>query len=236
MTRMRHVFIAPLLAAILAGCSPDIEDIGQAPALTPVGQGVGKAANQPALAEVETLSEPGQGWIGGNADYFRDARASRRGDLLTVNIAINDKATLNSTSNRSRNSSADGGLGFNYDVMGVVEADIKGKGDITSNTSSAGQGTTERSERIELSVAAMVTRVMPNGYLLIEGNQEVLVNFEQRILHVSGLVRPVDISPENSISYEKIAEARISYGGKGRITEVQQPGWGQQIWDRVTPF
>lgn len=236
MKRVRLSLGVAMLACMLSGCSPDMEDIGQAPPLTPVGQGVGMAANQPALADVETLSEPGQGWIGGNADYFRDARASRRGDLLTVNIEINDKATLNSTSNRSRNSSADGGIGFNYDVMGVVEADIKGKGDVTSNTSSAGQGTTARSERVELSVAAMVTRVMPNGYLLIEGSQEVLVNYEQRTLHVSGLVRPIDISPTNSISYEKIAEARISYGGRGRISEVQQPGWGQQIWDRVTPF
>lgn len=236
MTRTRLTLIAPLLAAVLAGCSPDMEDIGQAPSLSPVGQGLGQAASQPELTEVEALSEPGQGWVGGNSDYFRDARASRRGDLITVNIEINDKATLNSTSNRSRNSSSDGGLGFNYDVMGVVEADINGEGEVSSNTSSAGQGTTARSERIELSVAAMVTRVMPNGYLLIEGSQEVLVNFEQRTLHVSGLIRPVDISPDNSISYEKIAEARIAYGGKGRITEVQQPGWGQQIWDRVTPF
>mgnify|MGYP006282075497 CR=1 FL=1 len=236
MTRMRLVWCAAVLASILSGCSPDMEDIGQAPALTPVGQGVGTAASQPALADIETLSEPGQGWIGGSADFFRDARASRKGDLLTVNIEINDKATLNSTSNRSRNSSADGGIGFKYDVMGVVEADIKGEGNAKSNTSSAGQGTTARSERVELSVAAMVTRVMPNGYLLIEGSQEVLVNYEQRTLHVSGLVRPIDISPNNSISYERIAEARISYGGKGRISEVQQPGWGQQIWDRVTPF
>ena len=82
----------------------------------------------------------------------------------------------------------------------------------------------------------MVTRVMPNGSLLIEGSQEVEVNFEQRVLHVSGLVRPVDISPDNSISYEKIAEARISYGGRERISEVQQPAWGQQIWDRISPF
>lgn len=236
MKRWTAILMACAIPTALAGCSPDMEDIGQAPRLTPVGQGVGAAAAQPALTEVETLSEPSRGWIGGNADFFRDARASRRGDLITVNIEINDKATLNSTSNRSRNSSADGGLGFNYDVMGVVEADVNGKGEVTSNTSSAGQGTTARSERIELSVAAMVTRVMPNGYLLIEGSQEVLVNFEQRTLHVSGLIRPVDISPDNSISYEKIAEARISYGGKGRITEVQQPGWGQQIWDKVTPF
>jgi flagellar L-ring protein precursor FlgH len=233
---MKSILPVAVLAAVLSGCSPDMEDIGQAPALTPVGQGIGVVANEPSLEEVETLSEAGQGWIGGNADFFRDARASRRGDLLTVNIEINDKATLNSTSNRSRNSSADAGLGFNYDVMGIVEADVNGEGEIMSNTSSAGQGSTARSERVELSVAAMVTRVMPNGYLLIEGSQEVLVNYEQRTLHVTGVIRPVDISPNNSISYEKIAEARITYGGKGRVSEVQQPGWGQQIWDRVTPF
>lgn len=213
-----------------------MEDIGQAPELTPVGQGIGTVASQPSLSGIEALGMSDHGWIGGNADYFRDARASRKGDLLTINIEINDKATLNSTSNRSRNSSADGGVGFNYDVMGIVEADVNGEGEIESSTSSAGQGSTARSERVELSVAAIVTRVMPNGYLLIEGSQEVLVNFEQRTLHVTGLIRPVDISPNNSISYEKIAEARISYGGKGRISEIQQPSWGQQIWDRVTPF
>ena len=128
------------------------------------------------------------------------------------------------------------GKGVNYDIMGIVEADINGDAEVNSNSRSAGQGTTARSERIDLSIAAMVTRVMPNGYLLIEGSQEVVVNFEQRTLHVSGLIRPADISPENTISYEKVAEARIAYGGTGRITEVQQPGWGQQIWDRVSPF
>ena len=153
-----------------------------------------------------------------------------------MRIGIDDRATLNTTSNRSRKSSADGKVGLNLDWMGTSQADLSGKGNVDSNTSSAGQGTTARSERIELSVAAMVTKVMPNGSMVIEGSQEVEVNFEQRILHVSGLVRQVDISPDNSISYEKIAEARISYGGRGRITEVQQPGWGQQIWDRVSPF
>jgi flagellar L-ring protein precursor FlgH len=225
-----------MLLTALTGCTPDIEDFNRAPELSPVGSGLGTPAADPALGAVEGLSEPPQGWIGGSADFFRDARANRKGDLITVNIAINDRATLNNSSNRSRNSSADGGLNLKYDVMGVVEADVNGNGEVTSNSKSAGRGTTARSETIELSVAAMVTRVMPNGYLLIEGTQEVLVNFEQRTLHVSGLVRPVDISPENTISYEKIAEARIAYGGSGRLTEVQQPGWGQQIWDRISPF
>ena len=230
------LFVAMTAALLMAGCTPDLEDFNRAPKLSPVGQGIGNAAKDDAIDGVETLSRPSSGWVGGSADYFRDPRASRKGDLLTVHIGIDDRATLNSTSNRSRKSSADGKVGLNFDWMQIPKADLSGKGNIDSNTSSAGQGTTARSERIDLSVAAMVTRVMPNGSLLIEGSQEVEVNFEQRILHVSGLVRPVDISPDNSISYEKIAEARISYGGEGRISEVQQPGWGQQIWDRVTPF
>jgi flagellar L-ring protein precursor FlgH len=235
---IRCIGISALMAAaiLISGCASDLEDFNVAPQLSPIGKDIGNAADQPTIAEVEALAEPPRGWIGGNADFFRDARASHRGDLLTIKIAIDDQATLNSTSNRSRKSSADGKVEFGYEVLGTIEADLKAKGKVDSNTSSAGQGTTARSEQIELSVAAMVTRVMPNGYLLIEGSQEIEVNFEQRVLHVSGLVRPIDISPDNSISYERIAEARISYGGKGRISEVQQPGWGQQLWDRVTPF
>ncbi len=236
MIRCPKVICCMITGMLLSACAADIEDFNVAPKLSPIGKDIGAAADQPAIAEVEALAEPPKSWIGGNADFFRDARASQRGDLLTIRIAVDDQATLNSTSNRSRKSSADGKIAFGHDVMDVVESGLNGAAKIDSNTSSAGQGTTARSEQIEMSVAAMVTRVMPNGYLLIEGTQEIEVNFEQRILHVSGLVRPIDISPDNSISYERIAEARISYGGKGRISEVQQPGWGQQLWDRIAPF
>jgi flagellar L-ring protein precursor FlgH len=228
--------VALILTLSLQGCAPDIESIGKVPELSPIGSNIGTVANESSISAVEDLSSKPKGWIGGNADFFRDARASRKGDLITVDIEIDDRATLRNSSDRSRSSSADGSLGFRYDLLGVVGSDINGEADIESNSKSNGQGATARSERIELSVAAVVTRVMPNGYLLIEGSQEVAVNFEKRVLHVSGLVRPVDISPENTISYEKIAEARIAYGGAGRITEVQQPAWGQQIWDRITPF
>lgn len=234
---MRFVRAYSALAAlVLSACAPDIENIGRAPELSPVGSGVGVAAANNTVSDVEALSEPSGNWVGGSGDYFRDARAQRPGDIITVKIEINDQATLNNTSNRSRKSSADANLGFNYDLMGIVEANVNGEGDVNSNSTSSGQGTTARSERIQMSVAAIVTRVLPNGYLLIEGSQEVLVNFEQRRLNVAGLIRPADISPDNTISYEKIAEARIAYGGKGRLSEVQQPGWTQQIWDRISPF
>lgn len=233
---MRMQTLGLMFACTVCACSPDLETIGRAPPLSPVGSGVGLSAKSKPVEDVAALTQVPTSWVGGNADYFRDARANRPGDIITVKIAINDRASLNNTSNRSRKSSTNGDLGFTYDVMGVVGADLNGKGKLNSNSSAEGQGTTERSERVELSVAAVVTQVLPNGYLLIEGSQEVLVNFEQRTLRVAGLIRPADIAPDNSISYEKIAEARIAYGGRGRLSEVQQPGWGQQIWDRFSPF
>ena len=108
--------------------------------------------------------------------------------------------------------------------------------DINAETSTKGEGAITRSESIELLVAAVVSDVLPNGNLVISGTQEVRVNFEMRVLSVAGIVRPRDIATDNTISYEKIAEARISYGGRGRITEVQQPAWGQQLFDTVAPF
>lgn len=232
---MRRIAVLAIGVA-LASCAADFETVGSAPPLSPVGSGIAEAKAASALDGITAFEVSNPTWIGGNGDFFRDVRARGEGDLITVKIAINDRASLNNTSNRSRNAAAAADLGFTYDVMGVTGADLGGEGNVNSNSSASGQGSTTRSERIELSVAAVVTRVLPNGYLVIEGSQEVLVNFEQRILNVAGIIRPGDIAPDNSISYERIAEARIAYGGKGRITEVQQPGWTQQLWDRVSPF
>ena len=109
-------------------------------------------------------------------------------------------------------------------------------GAVNSSTATAGDGETKRSEDLELSIAAVVVEVLGNGNLVIQGSQEVRVNAELRVLTIGGIVRPIDIGPQNTISYERNAEARISYGGRGRLTEVQQPPYGQQILDRVLPF
>jgi flagellar L-ring protein precursor FlgH len=228
--------IAVSISLLLSGCAGDIDDFNQVPELSPVGSGIVASAAAASLADDPIFTAPDGSWVGGSADLFRDIRGRRSGDIITVKIAIDDKAALNNVSNRSREANAGGSLGFTYDLMGAVGADINGVGNVDSSSSASGQGSTVRSEKVDLSIAAIVTSVLPNGDLVIEGSQEIVVNFEQRTLHVAGIVHPADITPENTVSYERIAEARIAYGGNGRLTEVQQPRWLQQAWDRVAPF
>jgi flagellar L-ring protein FlgH len=81
-----------------------------------------------------------------------------------------------------------------------------------------------------------VTQVLPNGNLVVQGRQELRVNFEVRELQITGVIRQQDISSTNTVSYTKLAEARISYGGRGQLTDVQQPRYGQQLLDIIAPF
>lgn len=229
----------PVVAATLAcsGCSADIRDIGVAPHMTAVGSGLSANAKFPPVfdaAPARTAATRSL-WDARGGDLFRDARAARVGDLITVAIAINDRATFGNSSDRSRQST------WTTAADGTTSSPLyTGKGDASVNVKSTsdtkGVGNIDRSEKIQLSVAAAVTEVLPNGNLLISGSQEVRVNFELRELTVSGIVRPRDVSRDNTIAYDKIAEARISYGGRGRITEVQQPALFQQIVDLIKPF
>jgi flagellar L-ring protein FlgH len=225
---------------LLAGCADKVADLNREPHLTPVGSGLNPSRTTMAMqGRAQPPRQDTSFWQDASADLFRDPRAMRVGDVVTVKISIKDKASLDSTSERSRNSSHNLGYDLKYDLNTPL---VKGKGDgtISSNldakTSSKGEGTITRSESIELLVAAVVTDVLPNGNLVVSGTQEVRVNFEVRVLSVAGVLRPRDIATDNTVSYDKIAEARISYGGRGRITEVQQPGWGQQVVDLLFPF
>jgi flagellar L-ring protein precursor FlgH len=237
---MTRTLLVAGLAALLAGCAANPKDIGREPHLTPVGAGLNpERVRLPSAPLTPPVYSSGNSlWQDASSDLFRDPRATQIGDVVTVKIAIKDRASLDNTSERSRNASS----GLNFELGYDLKTVIKGKGDasldgkVDSKTSTKGEGAISRSESIELLVAAVVTDVLPNGNLVISGTQEVRVNFEVRVLGVSGIVRPRDIATDNSVSYEKIAEARISYGGRGRITEVQQPGVGQQIIDILRPF
>ena len=235
---MIRLALAALALTGLAGCSSTaFREIGVPPALSPVGSGLAAEGSsiynypEKPAAPVKKFSL----WDDRQSRLFTDPRALEAGDLLTVLISINDRAKLKNESERNRTAKRTLGLGGSFDVDGTgSEANIEG--DISSNTDSQGSGATTRSENIDLSVAAVVTDVLPNGNLMISGTQEVRVNAELRILTIAGIVRPSDIGARNTISYDRIAEARVSYGGRGRLTEVQQPPYGQQFLDTVLPF
>jgi flagellar L-ring protein precursor FlgH len=105
-----------------------------------------------------------------------------------------------------------------------------------STATSDGKGTIQRQESLTTNIAAVVTQILPNGNMVVEGKQEIRVNFEKRQLIVAGIVRPEDIQSDNTIDSSKIAEARIAYGGQGQITNIQQPPYGQQVMDVLLPF
>ena len=183
-------------------------------------------------------------WRSGARAFFKDQRASRVGDILTVSINIDDQAQINNQTTRTRANSENAGMPevFGYDLNKILPDQRRGRRaapdliNLSSDTSNKGTGQINRKETITLQVAALITDVLPNGNLVLQGRQEVRVNFEVRELQLAGVIRPEDISSANSISYEKIAEARISYGGRGQISDVQQPRYGQQIFDIIMPF
>jgi flagellar L-ring protein precursor FlgH len=226
-----------LLALPLAGCAGDIREIGREPFMSPVGTGLVPDV-QPSASTVFLPARYGQGqsiWAGGRTDVFSDPRAANIGDVVTVLIAINDRATFGNATDRSLDSKVDTGFDFKLDFNGD-KTELKPQVNASALSSTKGRGSTDRAEKIRLSVAAVVSDVLPNGNLIISGSQEVRVNYELRLLNVAGIVRPRDISKNNTISYDKIAEARISYGGRGRVMEVQQPAVLQQIYDRIKPL
>lgn len=240
-TPSRAFCFAVLGAFTLGGCAVDREDMFREPRLTPVGAGI----NQPATAIPVTppptrASYHGNSfWRDSSSDLFRDQRAMVVGDVVTVKIQIKDRAQLENDTERSREATndLDAAVGYGIDSKHYsTNATGSLNTAVDSSSTHKGKGEIDRSERIDLLVAGIVTDVLPNGNLIIAGSQEVRVNYEVRVLSVTGIVHPRDIGADNTISYERIAEARISYGGRGRLSEVQQPAWGQQLIDNFSPF
>ncbi|HET8727978.1 MAG TPA: flagellar basal body L-ring protein FlgH [Alphaproteobacteria bacterium] len=241
---------AAVLAAALflsaCGAGERIANIGKAPDLSPMDNPATRPDYQPVRmpmpAPMINDTQPNSLWQAGSRAFFRDQRAGRTGDILTVVIEIDDRATINNRTTRSRDNSENAGLpnflGFESKLGAILpdEVDPEKLVGLSSESATQGAGSISRGEKIELKLASVVTDVLPNGNLVIYGRQEVRVNFEVRELAIAGIIRPEDISSANTISYEKIAEARISYGGRGQITDLQQPRYGQQLYDIIFPF
>jgi flagellar L-ring protein precursor FlgH len=234
-----------LAASLLGGCAAidKISNITQAPPLSPVtnptAQPNYRPVSMPMPEPVPVAYSPNSLWRNGSRAFFKDQRAHQIGDILTVKVKIADKAQLDNQTKRERSTNDDSGISnlFGLTKIPFTKQAIPNRLLTTdSTTSSDGKGNVNRQEILQTSVAAVVTQVLPNGNLVIEGKQEVRVNFEMRELIVAGIVRPEDIEADNTMDSQKIAQARISYGGRGQITDIQQPRWGQQFFDHILPF
>ena len=236
------VVLALGLVLAIAGCAR-LGEVGKAAAFTPAQNGLEhQAMATPTPVRHVVRDGGGSLWHSGRESLLGDRRARGRGDILTVVIEIDDSAEISNRTQRSRSGAQNLGipnllgLGRALDRRLPEGGSLANAVDIDSSSQSRGDGSVRREEELTLRVAATVIDVLPNGVLRIRGSQEVRVNFEIRELLVDGYVRPADITRQNEITYDKIASARISYGGRGQISDVQQPRYGQQIADIVLPF
>jgi len=232
----------------VSGCNAysRIASIGTEPPLSRINNPVSEKGYQPVSLPMPrpepVIQQANSLWRPGSRAFFKDQRANRIGDILTVKIEISDKATLKNKTKTQRDSSetanATSLLGLESQLAKVLPEAVNpaSLADLGSAHSVEGTGEVTRNETIELQVAAIVTQILPNGNMVISGRQEVRVNFESRDLFVTGVVRPEDISSGNTIDSAKIAEARIAYGGRGHLTDVQQARYGQQLFDIIFPF
>ena len=243
----RLVLTGALLAfgAFASGCSSidRLSQIGEKPKLTEIENPTTQPGYKPVqmpMPKPEVASySPNSLWRNGSRAFFKDQRAARVGDLLTVTVNFTDKANIANETQRSRSSKEDSGITDFIGAQTITQPHKILPGRILTTDSTAqtdGKGSVNRQEALQTSVAAVVTQVLSNGNLVVEGKQEIRVNFEIRELIVAGVVRPEDIQSDNTIDSSKIAQARIAYGGRGQITDVQQPRYGQQVMDVLLPF
>lgn len=238
------------IAASVTACSSTmdrLDKVGKAPPVREISNPVEQPNYQPVswpspVQAGEHIKNSGSLWAEGSRSFFKDQRASRVGDILTIVIEIDDQADLTNSTTSSRTSTEDLAapnlFGLEEKLLKLLPGDpsLSSLLNISGNNNVQGDGTIGREEEINLRIAAMVTQVLPNGNLVVQGTQDLRVNYEVRQIFVSGVIRPEDISSDNTILSEQIAEARVSYGGEGTLSDVQQPRYGTQVIDILSPF
>jgi flagellar L-ring protein FlgH len=232
------------LCLMVTACG-DLNRVGRAPEFSPTQASYEHSAmysTLPVATDDRGPVDHSSLWTSQRSSLLGDHRAGSRGDILTVVVEINDQAQFANTTGRSRSGGESVGVPSLFGLPQRLDATLPPGASsaslvsTNSNSTFSGNGTVARNEKVTLRLAVTVVEELPNGVLRIEGQQEVRVNNELRQLIISGYVRPDDISRQNEITYDKIADAQISYGGRGLITDAQQPRYGQQIVDQLVPF
>lgn len=229
-------------AALALGACSTVSEAVHGPQLSAVAYPAELMPVRQAVIQPKTPGSANTLWRTGSRAFFKDQRATKVGDILTVQIDIRDNATVSNETATNRSTSVDGGITNLFGLESSIAKVLPGSPDTAhlvqtgSSTSLAGQGSVTRSEAVSLTIAAVVSAVLPNGNLVIQGRQEVRINQELRELTIAGLVRPEDITSANTIRHTQIAEARVSYGGRGAISRVQKVPAGQALMEAFTPF
>ncbi|MFW0776730.1 MAG: flagellar basal body L-ring protein FlgH [Rickettsiales bacterium] len=255
MQATKSLLFCCIAIGMLTGCTNalnKIDNIGNPPAFSKLENPQAKPEYKPVTWPMPENTPPKKQyanslWQPGSRAFYRDQRASRVGDILRVTISINDKAEVDNETEATRNTNesvaAPTVFGFERKLAGNflpgVIKDTVSPGnllDVTGATTTTGTGSVKREEKITTQVAAMIVQVLPNGNYVIDGKQEIVVNKELREVSVKGVIRPQDLGSDNTIDSTQIAEARITYGGRGQLSDVQQARWGHQVVDALAPF
>jgi flagellar L-ring protein precursor FlgH len=238
--------VALMLAGLaLAGCER-MSELGRPPALAgienPTADPSWRRVSMPMPAEEAPAVSANSLWRPGSRTFLRDQRAAQPGDLVTVLVSIQDQAQMQNSTQREREGTDTMGiprlLGLETSITRLLPNTVDPSRLVqTSGAQNAsGSGSIRRNESVALRVAATVVQVLPNGNLVVTGRQQVRVNSELRDLTVSGIIRPQDIASDNTVRHDRLAEARIAYGGRGTVSDVQRPRVGQELLDIVLPF
>lgn len=235
------------LAASLAGCGTlsKLSNVGRDPELSPVSDPTADPKWRPVsfpMPNVHTqLPDADSLWRPGSRAFFKDQRAAQVGDIVTVLVNITDTADLKNASSRSTNGSETMGTPNLFGLQSQIPKLLAGASastllSVNSNGATTNQGAIKRNETVTLRLAGVITQVLPNGNFVVAAHQEVRVNSELRDLQVSGVIRPQDVASDNTVQHDRMAEARIAYGGRGQLSDIQQPRLGQQVLDILLPF
>ncbi len=248
-TKLKLGALALMMATSLSGCGTwdRLRNIGKEPPLTPIENPVEAKGSQPVSLPMPAVQDTSAGanslWAKGSSGFFKDQRASKVGDIITVKVSAKDNALMENEMEQNRDDNKDSmGIGTFFGYEDYIKDYFPDKADhsdlisVNSNREISGDGKIDRKEKIDMTMAAIVTQVLPNGNLVIEGTQEIRVSYEVRQLTVRGVIRRADITSDNTVESSKIAELRVSYGGKGVISDVQQPRYGRQLIDILAPF
>lgn len=250
---MKKILLFLIASIILSSCLTDtigkIKRVGKAPDFANIELPSGEQ-DEEEQERYQALYEQSHAyqkktnslWQPGSTTFFRDSRAWRVGDIISIQVKIQDNASLNNSTQQKRDGKDSFGItslfGREKTLAKVLKRDVNPAKLVDTNGSAthSGSGNISRTEVINTEIAAVVTKVLPNGNLVVQGHQEVRVNSELREVKIAGIIRPKDISSQNSVSISQIAEARVSYGGRGVVSDVQQPKAGAQVLDIISPF